>query len=157
MRRGDVLGEQPQSLFALIVEPQVQFPPWLVLLRSLSLKVSLTVAHPELVRIFSEPLEAGNFVHQRKYFRACAINTSIMLKVNQNCCYYRNCCVFRIILARACVKIKILYYIITYTTINLISQAYLVALLNAVELLWCASLQHRLQDLKWNSTHLGDG
>lgn len=60
--RGDVLGEQPQPLFALVVEPQVQFPPRLILLRSLSLKVSLTVAHPQLVRIFSEPLEAGNFI-----------------------------------------------------------------------------------------------
>lgn len=62
--------------------------------------------------------------------------------------------VLGIILASAYIK----KYFITllHTLINLIS-AYLVALLNAVQLFWCASLQHRFQDLKWHSTHLSNG
>ena len=34
---------------------------------------------------------------------------------------------------------------------------YRVAFLDAVELLWCASLQHRLQDQEGDPAHLVDG
>jgi len=54
---GDVLREHPQALLALVVQPQVHLPPRLVLLRRLALKVPLTVAHPQLVRLLREPLE----------------------------------------------------------------------------------------------------
>lgn len=55
--RGDVLGEHLEALLALVVQPQVHLPPRLVLLRRLSLEVPLTVAHPQLVRVFCEPLQ----------------------------------------------------------------------------------------------------
>lgn len=55
--RGDVLGEHLEALLALVVQPQVHLPPRLVLLRRLSLEVSLTVAHPQLVGVFCEPLK----------------------------------------------------------------------------------------------------
>lgn len=54
--RGDVLGEQPQALLALIVQPQVQLPPRLELLRGLALEVALTVTHPQLVWVLRETL-----------------------------------------------------------------------------------------------------
>lgn len=57
VRRGDVLGEHPQALLALVMQPQIHLPPRLVLLRSLSLEVPLTVAHPQLVRVLREPLK----------------------------------------------------------------------------------------------------
>ena len=53
---GDVLGEHPQALLALVVQPQIHLPPRLVLLRRLALKVPLTVAHPQLVRFLRKPL-----------------------------------------------------------------------------------------------------
>lgn len=40
------------------MKPQVKFPPGLVLLRLLSFEVSLTVTHPQLVRVLREPLVA---------------------------------------------------------------------------------------------------
>lgn len=54
---GDVLGEHPQPLLALVVQPQVHFPPRFVLLRSLALKVPLTVTHPQLIRILRKTLK----------------------------------------------------------------------------------------------------
>lgn len=56
VRRRDVLGEKPQALLALVVQPQIHLPPGLVLLRSLVFKVPLTVTLPQLVRILREPL-----------------------------------------------------------------------------------------------------
>lgn len=55
--RRDVLREQPQSLLALVVQPQVHLPPRLVLLRRLPLKVPLTVTHPQVVRVLRKPLK----------------------------------------------------------------------------------------------------
>lgn len=55
--RGDVLGEHLEALLALVVQPQVHLAPRLVLLRRLSLEVPLTVAHPQFVGIFCEPLQ----------------------------------------------------------------------------------------------------
>lgn len=56
---GDVLGEHPQPLLALLVEPQVHLPPGLVLLRSFTFEVPLTVTLPQLVRVFGETLGGG--------------------------------------------------------------------------------------------------
>lgn len=57
VRGGDVLGEQPQPLLALVVQPQIHLPPRLVLLRRLSLEVPLAVTHPQLVGLLREPLK----------------------------------------------------------------------------------------------------
>lgn len=45
----DVLGEQLQPLFSLVVQPQVHLPPRLELLRRFPFEVPLAVTLPELV------------------------------------------------------------------------------------------------------------
>lgn len=67
MCRGDVLGEHPQALLTLIVQPQVQLPPRLVLLRWFPLKVPPTVTHPQVIRILRETLRKGRPCSSRSY------------------------------------------------------------------------------------------
>lgn len=68
VRRSDVLGEHPQPLLAFIMQPQIQFPPRLELLRSFTLEVPLTVTHPQLIWILRETLQE---VKQKVFLQVC--------------------------------------------------------------------------------------
>lgn len=55
----DVLREHAQALLPLVVFPQIQLPPGLVLLRRLALEVTLAVLCPQLIRVLQKVLQDG--------------------------------------------------------------------------------------------------